>query len=55
VIELKLSVKEASWLKALVQNGIYENETEEYAHMRNAFWEGLPSIDKLQELADLEV
>ena len=49
VIKLSLSMKEAEWLKAMVQNPLdsdgsafaFLNESEENCEMRRTFWEAL--------------
>lgn len=40
-ITLKLNIREALWLKNVIQNSIYVNESVEDAKMRRSFWETL--------------
>ena len=47
VVTLEMSVDEARWLKAVVQNPVVDplDETTEDREIRNAFWDALEDIN----------
>ena len=50
IITLKLTEKEALYLKQLVQNPLFEDENEEEYEIRQRFWNALTTLDDLRPI-----
>lgn len=44
IITLKMSEKEALWLRSIVQNELHPNESAETGQMRRVFWEAITKV-----------
>jgi len=54
-INLKLNVKEAIWLKGMVQNYLGQGEEDpEQQKMRMRFWEAIPKFEELYKFLPKE-
>jgi len=50
IITLKLTEKEALYLKQLVQDPLFADENEEEYEIRQRFWNALPTLDDLRPI-----
>ena len=49
-IVLELSPTEAYYIKSMVQNSLYENETVDESHIRKTIFELIPSFEELNKI-----